>query len=66
MILCHLRDKPAPGVYKQGATIAYAGKTGFVKGVHTHIEGWTEPMNRSTLNKSNWNTLTFDVMTKLK
>lgn len=66
MIVCHLESEPEHGNYKRGAVIAYTGDTGFIKGVHCHIEGWKEPMDRSKLNKDNWNILTFDVTTKIK
>lgn len=62
VVWCHLKtDDIDLGTYAQGEVFATSGKTGFIKGVHTHIEGWYQPMNRSLMNKNNIKQLTFDV-----
>lgn len=61
IVFCHLKSAMLKGLYKQGQVIAVSGDTGFIKGIHTHVEGWHDQMNRSALTKTNARTLTFDV-----
>lgn len=63
LIFAHLRSRPVTGVREPGWIIAFTGDTGFTKGVHCHVEGWWEPMNRRKLGKNTWRELTFDVTT---
>ncbi len=65
LVFCHLQAEPKRRTVLTGEVIAYTGDTGFIKGVHLHVEGWHKPMDRSKLNKETWKTLTFDVMTKI-
>ena len=66
MVIAHMRAKATTGLYKKNWVLGFTGATGFVQGVHTHIEGWYAPMDRAKLNKGNWNQLTFDIMLKIK
>lgn len=66
MVCLHLQEAPAIRSYKKGETIAVVGKTGMIKGVHAHIEGWYKPMDRTILTRDNWKDLTFDITTKIK
>ena len=61
LVFCHLERQPAQKILLAGEVIGYTGNTGFVKGVHLHVEGWHKPMDRSKLTKETWNQLTFDV-----
>lgn len=63
MIFCHLKSAMPNGEYKQGETIAISGDTGFIKGIHTHVEGWHKPMDRAMLTAETARQLTFDVYT---
>lgn len=60
-VFCHLQDTVEIGSYAQGEIIGYTGNTGYTKGVHCHVEGWYQPMDRSKMNKNNLKLLTFDV-----
>jgi len=64
MVALHLRERPKMGTYRKGDVFAYIGDTGFIQGVHAHLEGWYKPMNRQALTKDTWKTLTFDIMNK--
>jgi len=61
ILFCHLDKAMQKGTYKQGQVIAIAGDTGFIRGIHTHVEGWHAPMDRNALTKENARQLTFDV-----
>lgn len=65
MVCLHLRERPKVGLYTQGQTLAIQGATGRIHGVHSHLEGWTIPRDISRINKENWNTITFDIKTKV-
>lgn len=49
LVALHLRELPRKGWYKRGEVIGILGSTGFIKGVHYHLEGWNVPMNRALL-----------------
>ena len=66
MVCLHLKGQPLQLDYKQGDTIGYTGGSGKIQGVHSHIEGWVNPMDRSMLTKANWMNLTFDITKKIK
>lgn len=61
ILFCHLDLAMKKGIYKQEQVIAISGDTGFIRGIHTHVEGWHNPMDRNILNKENARQLTFDV-----
>lgn len=63
IVFAHLQAKPSVGIIKRGWVIAFTGNTGFTQGVHCHVEGWHEPMNRQKLGPNTWRDLTFDVTT---
>lgn len=65
MVALHLKERPKIGTYAQGEPFATIGASGKIQGIHSHLEGWTIPMDRGALTKSNWNLLTFDITTKL-
>lgn len=65
LVALHLMKKPEVRAYKRGETFATVGDTGFIKGVHSHLEGWTRPMDRSLLRKDTWQSLTFNIKTKI-
>lgn len=65
LVFCHLKAQPPLKTVLAGDIIGYTGDTGFIKGVHLHVEGWHEPMDRSKLTKDTWNKLTFDVMKRI-
>jgi len=64
-VFCHLQSRPAHKILRAGEIIGYTGDTGFIDGVHLHVEGWHNPMNRQALTKNNWEVLTFDVTKKI-
>jgi murein DD-endopeptidase MepM/ murein hydrolase activator NlpD len=66
MVCLHLQEAPAIRKYKKGEMIAEVGKTGMIKGIHAHIEGWHKPMDRAKLTRDNWKDLTFDITSKIK
>ena len=66
MVALHLRERPVVGEYKQGTPLAYVGASGKIRGIHSHLEAWAVPMDRGALTKSNWNLLTFDILTKFE
>lgn len=64
LVNLHLQRQPKAGSYKAGEQIGTVGKTGLIKGVHSHTEVFTVEPNRTmiskTLNKNNWRTKTLD------
>lgn len=66
MVCLHLQKLPTTGKKRRGDTFAHVGSTGFIKGVHAHLEGWTEQMDRAKLTKGNWRQKTFDITNKIK
>lgn len=65
LVFCHLKAQPTLKTVLAGDIIGYTGDTGFIKGVHLHVEGWHEPMDRSKLTKNTWNKLTFNVIKRI-
>lgn len=63
MVCLHLREAPQKGVRKKGEPVGFVGDTGFITGVHAHIECWTVPRNLSLLNsKADVKKYTMDIM----
>lgn len=56
----HLREQPKLGKRKQGEVVAYSGKTGFIRGVHTHIDIWFKEVNVPILTEKNFRNYTID------
>jgi hypothetical protein len=49
MIALHLREKPLLGRRAKGDPVGFVGDTGFIMGVHAHLEIWTQPMDRNVI-----------------
>lgn len=60
LVALHLKSQPGKRTYKAGETIGYVGKTGYIEGIHSHIEVWLEPMNRGSLTEANFKKKTLD------
>lgn len=58
--LLHLNTIPMAGSYSRGDVIAYSGNTGFSTGPHLHVDGWWDEVNIGSINKTNWDTLTYN------
>lgn len=65
LVALHCQGTVKKGLYAPGQTIQYVGKTGYINGIHAHLEGWICPRDVSKLNKSNWQQYTFDVKKKI-
>lgn len=64
LVALHLQKAPAIGRYKAGDTLGLVGKTGLITGVHSHLEVWTENIDRARVaeyvNKDTWKLKTRD------
>lgn len=49
MVCLHLREGVSRGKRVKGETIGYVGATGDIDGIHSHLEWWVVPMDRSLL-----------------
>lgn len=63
LVALHLEAAPAKTKYTAGQQLAVVGDTGYIKGVHSHLEVWTKEVQRNTLPAdlgSTWRTITLD------
>ena len=56
----HLSAVPTQKKYKRGATVAFSGSSGMSTGPHLHVDGWYKEVSTSSINKTNWNSLTYN------
>lgn len=68
LVAAHLKEKMPTGIVKRGDTIGVVGDTGFIMGVHSHIEIWCfNPVPRLNLPgdfKDNWRKYTLDPLSE--
>lgn len=65
LVSLHCANSQAPRPVLRNEPFAFVGDTGLINGIHSHLEGWFRPMDRSLLtNKEMVEAVTFDV-TKL-
>lgn len=56
----HLRATPVKGMRKRGWIIGFSGNTGWSTGAHYHVDGWHGQVAIGSINKTNWDFLTYD------
>lgn len=56
----HLREEPKLGKRNRGEVVAYSGDTGFIKGIHTHVDIWFKEVNVPILTEKNFRNFTVD------